>query len=43
MNGTPDGLRAMKGYILGLGRSRERELEEFRDRCRRIPVGCGII
>jgi hypothetical protein len=42
MNGMPDGMREVKGYIPWVGRSRGRELVENWDSCRRMPVGCGI-
>jgi hypothetical protein len=32
-----------RGTFLGLGRSRGRELKEIQDKCRRIPVGCGLL
>jgi hypothetical protein len=41
MNGTPDGLRAIKGYIPWVGRGRY--LGEIQDNDRRISVGCVIL
>jgi hypothetical protein len=41
MNGMPDGMRVVKGYIPWVGRSRGRAGGNW-DSCRRMLVGCGI-
>jgi hypothetical protein len=43
MNGMPDGLREVKGYIPWVGKVKRKRVGGNLDSCRRIPVGCGIL
>jgi hypothetical protein len=42
MNGTPNGLKVVKGYIPWVGQDESKRVGGNQDNCRRMLVGCGI-
>jgi hypothetical protein len=43
MNGIPDGIRLVKGYIPWVGQVKRKRAGENWDSCRRMSVGCGYL
>ena len=42
MNGIPDGMRVVNGYIPGFGQLERKRVGGNQDCCKRMPVDCGI-